>query len=55
MTNIVKYTKTRKYRDVGFSETLTKEEKIRPRRSILIKKKKNIFQRIWDKIKSLKK
>jgi hypothetical protein len=51
MTNKVKYAQSRKYRDVGFSEPPEKEERVRPRKSILIKKKKNIFQRIWDKIK----
>jgi hypothetical protein len=56
MTNRVKYAKTRKYRDVGFNEPIEKEERVRPRNSISIKKKKkNFFQKLWDRIKSFKK
>jgi len=48
MTNRVKYAPVRKYRDVGFNEPIEKEERIRPRRSILIKKKKSLFKKIID-------
>jgi hypothetical protein len=67
MTNRVKYAKTRKYRDVGFSEASEKEERIRPkisvnlkekeertrtRRPILLKKKESFFQKIKRAIKN---
>jgi len=51
MTNRVKYAKTRKYRDVGFNEPIEKEQRTRTRTSFNIKKKKNIFQIIKDKLK----
>ena len=46
MKNKVKYAPVRKYRDVGFNEIPKKEERVRPRRSIVIKKKKSLFQKI---------
>jgi hypothetical protein len=56
MTNRVKYAPVRKYRDVGFNEPPQIEPRVRPRNSISIKKKKkNFFQRMWDKIKLLTK
>jgi len=56
MTNRVKYAPVRKYRDVGFNEEPETKPRVRPRNSISIKKKKkNFFQKLWDRIKSLKK
>jgi hypothetical protein len=53
MKNKVKYAPVRKYRDIGFNEPPIKEERVRPRKSIIIKKKKSLFQKIKDKIKSI--
>jgi hypothetical protein len=52
MKNKVKYAQTRKYRDVGFNEVAEEQPRIRPRRSILIKRKKSFFEKIKRAIKN---